>query len=144
MILTWAVPSWTTLIAIDQHSEAKQTAVWRCGIIRAALRFVEEEQMAAHTNELSAFIHNLRVRRLHIHTQFSLIHISLKTFVIQNIQSHMTHSAYSAGHECSSCGHRGRLASHPVLWLCGVGRAGHHGSTKCCSSGVWSRRFGCD
>lgn len=59
VFLTWAVPSWTTLITIDQYSKAKQTTVWGCSIIRAALRLIEEEQLATDTNKLCTFIHYL-------------------------------------------------------------------------------------
>jgi len=67
VFLTWAVPSWTTLITIDQYSKAKKTTVWGCRIIRAALRLIEEEQLATDAYKLCTFIHYFCIWRLQTH-----------------------------------------------------------------------------
>lgn len=64
IFLTWTVPLGAALVSVDEDSKAKQATVGRDGSVRAALGFVEQDELVVDADVLCAFINNLCIWRL--------------------------------------------------------------------------------
>lgn len=62
--LTWTVPLRAALVSIYKDSKAKQATVRRVGSVRAALGFVEQDELVVDTYVLGAIINDLCIWRL--------------------------------------------------------------------------------
>lgn len=64
VFLTWTVPLRAALVSIYEDSKAKQATVWRVGSVRAALGFVEQDELVVDTDVLGTITNDLCIWRL--------------------------------------------------------------------------------